>query len=98
MHIPYSLIALSCMTLSFIAISPSLRAELVIPIVEGVDNPTMIAISPFAYAGADPLSEKVDEIISADLYRSGQFNTIAARDMLSFPSRPSDVVFRCGVC
>ncbi|MGH1486364.1 MAG: Tol-Pal system beta propeller repeat protein TolB [Cellvibrionaceae bacterium] len=74
--------------------SLSLRAELVIPIIEGVDNPTVIAVSPFGYTGVVPLSEKVSDIVSADLYRSGQFQAIAARDMLSFPSRPDEVVFR----
>ncbi len=70
------------------------RAELVIPIVEGVDNPTVIAIAPFGYRGAAALPEKVSDIVSADLSRSGQFNTIASTDMLSFPTRQSDVVFR----
>ena len=60
------------------------RAELVIPIIEGVDNPTVIAVSPFAYVGSAPLSENIAEIVSADLYRSGQFTAIAARDMLAF--------------
>ncbi len=72
----------------------AVRAELVIPIVEGVDNPTVIAISPFGYAGTAPLPENVAEIISNDLYRSGQFKAIAAKDMLSFPSRQQDVVYR----
>lgn len=72
----------------------SAKAELVIPIVEGIDNPTVIAVSPFGYSGSVPLKEKVSEIISADLYRSGQFRTIDARDMLSFPKFPSDVVYR----
>lgn len=79
---------------SLIYFSANARAELVIPIVEGVDNPTVIAVSPFDYTGANPLPEDVAEIISADLYRSGQFQTIAARDMLSFPSRAEEVVFR----
>lgn len=70
------------------------RAELVIPIVEGIDNPTVIAVAPFGYSGPALLSEDIAAIISADLDRSGQFRTIAATDMLSFPSQPEDVVFR----
>ena len=77
-----------------LCISTLARAELVIPIVEGVDNPTVIAVSPFAYSGSAPLPEQVSDIVSADLYRSGQFKTIAPRDMLSFPSRQEDVAFR----
>ena len=71
-----------------------LRAELVIPIIEGVDDPTVVAVSPFGYSGIEPLPEKIADIISADLYRSGQFKTIAARDMLSFPTLPNEVVYR----
>lgn len=70
------------------------RSELVIPIVEGVDNPVVIAVSPFGYSGPTPPGEDVAAIISADLYRSGQFQTIDARDMLSIPSRPDEVIFR----
>lgn len=78
----------------FLVSSVSLRAELVIPIVEGTDNPIKIAVVPFGYNGVAPLPEKVSEIVSADLYRSGQFESIPTRNMLSLPSRPEDVVFR----
>jgi TolB protein len=78
----------------FLVSAATVRAELVIPIVEGVDNPTVIAISPFAYTGTTPLKEKVADIISADLHRSGQFRTIPPSDMLSFPARQDEVVFR----
>ncbi|MBX2808321.1 MAG: Tol-Pal system beta propeller repeat protein TolB [Cellvibrionaceae bacterium] len=70
------------------------HAELVIPIVRGVDNPTKVAVVPFRYNGATPLKEDIAKIISADLYRSGQFDAMNPSEMLAFPSRPEDVVFR----
>lgn len=84
----------SVLVLVLFIFSVSAKAELVIPIVEGVDNPTVIAVVPFAYRGAKKLPENVANIISADLYRSGQFETTATTDMLSLPSRRQDVVFR----
>ncbi len=88
----------SLFTLVFVylslAYSVNVRAELVIPIVEGVDNPTVIGVSPFGYNGAQALPENIASIVSADLKRSGQFKTIASSDMLSFPSRQQDVVYR----
>lgn len=81
-------------TLLFLFINIAAYAELVIPVVRGVDNPTKIAVVPFGYAGITPLSDDVAQIVSADLYRSGQFDTMAATDMLSFPTQPQDVVFR----
>ena len=75
-------------------ISTASRAELVIPIISGVDNPTKIAVVPFAANTAGALPENVADVISANLYRSGQFDTLAPSDMLSFPSRPAEVVFR----
>ncbi|MGH1439493.1 MAG: Tol-Pal system beta propeller repeat protein TolB [Cellvibrionaceae bacterium] len=84
----------SALILFSLLFSLSARAELVIPIVQGVDNPTVVAIVPFGYRGASALPENVSDIVSADLYRSGQFKTVASTDMLSFPTRRSDVVFR----
>jgi TolB protein len=70
------------------------RAELVIPIVEGVDNPTVVSVVPFGFSGSQALSENIGSIISADLERSGQFKTIAPADMLSLPISQQDVVYR----
>ncbi|MFT6387329.1 MAG: TolB protein [Cellvibrionaceae bacterium] len=84
----------NALALILFSFSISVKAELVIPIVEGVDNPTVIAIAPFGYRGASALTESVSKIVSADLYRTGQFNTLASTDMLSFPTRRQDVVFR----
>ncbi len=70
------------------------RAELVIPIIEGVDNPTVVSVVPFGFSGSQALSENIGSIISTDLERSGQFKTIAPADMLSLPISQQDVVYR----
>src|SRR5690606_39931903 len=69
------------------------RAELTIEIPQGVDDPTVIAVSPIE-AGNAVLPEDISEIVSADLRRSGLFNTIDRGNMLSFPREASEVYFK----
>ena len=80
--------------LSILLLSYGVRAELVIPIVSGVDNPTKIAVVPFSSTSANALPENIANVVSANLKRSGQFDALAPADMLSFPSLPADVAFR----
>lgn len=68
------------------------RAELVIEITQGADNPTPIAVVPFGGNGG--LSENVSRIISADLDRSGLFESKSPENMLSFPSKQADIFYR----
>ncbi len=70
------------------------RAELVIEITQGIDNPTVIAVSPFAWEGSGVAPEDVAYIIQNDLYRSGQFAPVARENMLGTPSRDEDIFFR----
>lgn len=82
----------------FIALALSLaavcaQAQLTIEITEGMDNPTPIAVVPFGGATAG-LSENLPEIVSADLKRSGLFQPIPPRDMLSFPQNQSELHYR----
>ena len=74
-------------------VSP-VRAELVIEITAGRDNPTSIAVVPFAWSGWGGAPEDVAEVMGADLLRSGQFIPVAREDMLSLPNRESDIYFR----
>ena len=70
------------------------QASLVIEVTRGVDNPTPIAIVPFAWSGSGYLSENVPAIVSADLRRCGQFDPLAEKDMpLSLPSKQADIVY-----
>jgi TolB protein len=70
------------------------RAELVIEITSGRDNPTSIAVVPFAWSGWGGAPEDVAAVVGADLLRSGQFDPVAREDMLSLPTREADVYFR----
>ncbi len=71
------------------------RAELAIEITQGIDNPTAIAVVPFAWQGEGLASpEDVAGIVDSDLSRSGQFAPISRSDMLGRPSREQDIFYR----
>jgi TolB protein len=70
------------------------RAELVIEITQGVDNPTAIAVVPFAWEGPGPAPEDIAGIVHGDLQRSGLFAPVARADMLSRPTTEADVFYR----
>lgn len=70
------------------------RAELVIEITQGVDNPTAIAISPFAWRGAGAAPLDVAEVVQGDLARSGQFEPVDRDNMLGRPSTEQEVFYR----
>lgn len=68
------------------------HAGLTIEITQGVDNPTPVAVVPFA--GASGLPEDMQEIVSNDLMRSGLFEPLDKSNMLSMPSKESEVHYR----
>lgn len=70
--------ALLCIALLFAGQS---QAELKIKITQGVEGALPIAIAPFAWEGKSGAKapELIDEIVGADLARSGQFRTRAAQ-------------------
>ncbi len=70
----------------------NVQANLFIEINRGNDNPSPVAIVPFA--GAQGLPEDIQSIITADLERSGFFKPIPTADMLSMPVNKAEVVFR----
>jgi TolB protein len=70
------------------------RAELTIEITQGIDNPTAIAVVPFAWAGPGPAPEDISWIVDNDLARSGQFAPVSRSDMLGRPSTESDIFYR----
>jgi len=70
------------------------RADLTIEITQGVDNPTSIAVVPFAWQGAGTAPEDVAAVVDGDLTRSGQFAPIGRADMLGRPSTEAEVFYR----
>ncbi|PLW84448.1 Tol-Pal system beta propeller repeat protein TolB [Kineobactrum sediminis] len=75
-------------------VSIGTRAQLVIEITQGRDNPTAIAVAPFAWQGTGPVPEDVAQVIDDDLARSGQFDPVARGDMLGRPSSQQEVFYR----
>ena len=81
--------------LSVFAALPSFAdSQLTIEINSGVDNPTPIAISPFAWGGVGTLPQSVSDIIESDLRFSGLFDLMPKADMLSYPNQSQDVFYR----
>ncbi len=68
------------------------HAGLTIEITSGVDNPTPIAIVPFARS--EGLPEDMQKIIAGDLLRCGLFRPIPKTDMLSMPKAQNEVFYR----
>ncbi len=67
-----------------------------IEITKGVEDALPIAIVPFAWsggAGAQPV-QSVDQVITADLARSGRFKPLDRLDMLSRPAAGEAIDFR----
>jgi len=86
---------LQFMTLTtMLAWATATHAQLQIEITKGVDNPTPIAIVPFAWDGSGSPPVDIAQVIDSDLVRSGQFAPVSRRDMLSFPKKASDIYFR----
>ncbi len=81
--------SLVCFVLSF---SLHAHAGLTIEITQGSDNPTPVAVVPFA--GTNGLPEDLQEIVASDLLRSGLFRPIDKKDMLSMPKGEAEVFYR----
>ncbi len=86
---------MALLPLLVVLLSQGVRAELAIEITQGVDDPTAIAVVPFAWQGEGAASpEDIASIVDSDLSRSGQFAPIARNDMLGRPSREQDIFYR----
>jgi TolB protein len=86
--------AITVLNIGLLAIALSARAELVIEITQGWDNPTAIAVVPFAVQGRSVGAEDIAAVVQSDLHRSGQFAPVDRRDMLGLPSTKKDVYYR----
>ena len=87
---------LVCVVLNVVVVLGALnaRAELTIEITQGVDNPTDIAVVPFAWQGAGSAPEDIAAVVDGDLARSGQFAPVGRADMLGRPSTGAEVFYR----
>ena len=82
------------LTVCGLLFSSASMAQLEIQVTRGIDNPTSIAVAPFAWDGLGAAPEDFAQIIDSDLARSGQFSPVSRRDMLSLPTRAEDIFYR----
>ncbi|WP_196157295.1 Tol-Pal system beta propeller repeat protein TolB [Reinekea sp. G2M2-21] len=69
-------------------------ADLDIVVTKGYDSKTKVAIVPFFWEGSDLLPEKVENIITNNLVRTGRFEPLPAARMLSQPFSEEGIFFR----
>lgn len=70
------------------------RADLVIEITEGVEDPIPMAFVPFQWQGAGALPVEIAGLVEKNLRRTGLFDPIPRSNMLSRPSQESEVIYR----
>ena len=81
--------------LSFMLLASSAtQAALTIEITQGVEGAVPIAVVPFGWDDkANAAPENISAIISADLNRSGRFESLPDRDLVAFPTEATQVQF-----
>jgi len=77
--------------IAFLVAMP-VRAELVIEITRGIENPFKIAVVPFRVKSAGAFDADLARLIESNLERSGQFVRVRRETMLSLPG-PDDQIF-----
>ena len=82
---------LICLMLASMVAIPT-RAELVIEITRGIENPIKIAVVPFRIKSSGAFDVDVARLIESNLERSGQFARVRRDNMLSLPG-PDDQIF-----
>jgi TolB protein len=71
------------------------NAALTIEITQGMEGAIPIAVVPFGWRGKAPAApENIAAIISADLSRSGRFESLPDRDLVSHPTSAEQVKFQ----
>ncbi|HKM15338.1 MAG TPA: Tol-Pal system beta propeller repeat protein TolB [Marinospirillum sp.] len=70
------------------------QANLSIRITKGSDQAIPIAIVPFSWSGLGGLDQDVASIIGANFTRTGLFRTLPREDLVSLPTKGSQVVYR----
>lgn len=88
-----SLSLLVFVVISLVAI-PAMGDELLIRITKGADSAIPLSVVPFSESGQMPQGEKISRIIQNDLQMSGEFDPLPPEQMLSLPSKGSEVFFR----
>jgi len=69
------------------------QAALTIEITQGVEGAVPIAIVPFGWSGTGLAPENMSAIVSADLDRSGRFESLPDRDLVAHPTETAQVQY-----
>jgi TolB protein len=78
-----------------LAMGSSARAALTIEITQGLEGALPIAVVPFGWSGgAAAAPENIAAIITADLNRSGRFESLPDRDLIAHPTEAAQVQFQ----
>jgi TolB protein len=77
----------------FMLAATTAHADLVIKITQGVNQPTPVAVVPFAWNGEGPAPVDVAGVVAGDLARSGLFVPLADSKMLARPNAGSKINF-----
>jgi TolB protein len=78
-----------------VLIATPVRAALTIEITQGIEGAIPIAVVPLGWRGKSPAApENIAAIITADLNRSGRFEALPDRDLVSHPTSAEQVKFQ----
>jgi len=72
----------------------SVQAADPLVVTSGTDRATPIAVVPFGWQGGTVLPEDMADIIGNDLRNSGTFQPIPRQNMISLPTRASEIIYR----
>lgn len=75
------------------AVAATARADLVIKITQGVNQPTPVAVVPFAWNGPQAAPVDVASVVASDLQRTGLFSPLPKGKMLAQPNADSKINF-----
>ena len=75
----------------WLALTPAAHSQLRIEIIGGGAHQVPIAIAPFK--AEESLPQKVTDLVTADLYRSGLFRIVDSGGLTPIPSEPSEVQY-----
>lgn len=76
------------------SLASTVFADIDIVVTKGYDTKTQIAIVPFLWTGSGALPERIENTLTNNLARTGQFEALPAAQMLSQPSSEEAVFFR----
>jgi len=84
-------------TLLTLALVLSIKAQassLEIVITDGVDSARPVAVVPFTFEGTNVPGQRISDVVSADLMRSGKFNALATSRMPQQPRGSQDIDYQ----